>query len=204
MCGTLTATTKMPCKSYSLPTAACVTGYKLAQIPGTVCASCYADKGFYKLYSDRVEPAQHARLESIADPLWVAGMVALIGTDTLFRWHDAGDVQNLAHLHLIADVCDATPATRHWLPTREHGMVKAFVAERSVPANLVIRVSATYPDQPVRLPAALQGVPGVALGNVHHLEPPTGERCKAPQQGGKCLACRACWQRDNVVSYALH
>jgi len=48
--GGLTQTSKMPCKSYSLPTIACQTGYRMAQLPGTVCASCYANKGFYSMY----------------------------------------------------------------------------------------------------------------------------------------------------------
>jgi len=49
ICGTLTQTSKMPCKSYSLPTEACETGFRMSKIAGSVCASCYADKGFYKM-----------------------------------------------------------------------------------------------------------------------------------------------------------
>jgi hypothetical protein len=46
--GDLSATTKMPCKSFNLPAWECKTGSKLAKIPGTVCHGCYAMKG--KLY----------------------------------------------------------------------------------------------------------------------------------------------------------
>ena len=35
--GDLSATTKMPCKSFNLPAWECRTGSKLAKIPGTVC-----------------------------------------------------------------------------------------------------------------------------------------------------------------------
>ena len=41
--GGLTSTSKMPCKSYSLPTEACITGFKMAQIPGSISAM-YPDK----------------------------------------------------------------------------------------------------------------------------------------------------------------
>jgi len=38
ICGTLTHTSKMPCASYSLPTEACQTGFKMAQIKGSICS----------------------------------------------------------------------------------------------------------------------------------------------------------------------
>jgi hypothetical protein len=82
--GGLTQTTKMPCQSYSLPTIACVTGFKMRAIAGSICSDCYADKGNYRKYANNIEPAQHARLVSIDDPLWVDAMVVSIGTDAYF------------------------------------------------------------------------------------------------------------------------
>jgi hypothetical protein len=84
----------MPCQSYSLPTIACVTGFKMREIAGSICASCYADKGNYRKYANNIEPAQHARLVSIDDPLWVDAMVVSIGTDAYF--HDADSLAWLA------------------------------------------------------------------------------------------------------------
>jgi hypothetical protein len=84
VCGTLTSTSKMPCKSYSLPTEACITGFKMAQIEGSICHSCYANKGFYQVYQATIKPAQFSRLDSINDPLWISGMVTLIGKDEYF------------------------------------------------------------------------------------------------------------------------
>lgn len=202
--GGLTQTSKMPCKSYSLPTVACQTGYKMAQIPGSVCASCYANKGFYSLYQAAIEPAQHARLESISDPLWVSAMVALIGPDSYFRWHDSGDLQSLEHLEKIVDVCNQTPNCQHWLPTREYGMVKAYVSKHgALPGNLTIRLSAMYPDKPVTVPASLRGIRGIAVSNVHTSKP-LGDDCNASKQGGACLDCRACWDANKTISYKIH
>lgn len=102
VCGSLTSTTKMPCKSYSLPTEACKTGYKMAQLEGSICASCYADKGFYKVYENNIKPAQFSRLDSISGEFWVSGMASHIGNDPFFRWHDSGDLQNLEHLEKLS------------------------------------------------------------------------------------------------------
>lgn len=213
VCGSLTQTSKMPCKSISLPTESCITGFKMAQIEGSICSKCYADKGFYSMYQNTIKPAQFARLDAVwqamADAyqaeLWVSGMVSLIGADLYFRWHDAGDLQGVEHLELIVAVCNATPHCQHWLPTREYGIVKEYIAKHgALPANLTIRLSAMYPDQPVKVPASLQGIKGVAVSNVHtETSQPLGDACKAPAQGGACLDCRACWT-DATVSYALH
>jgi hypothetical protein len=203
VCGTLTSTSKMPCKSYSLPTEACITGFKMAQIEGSICNSCYANKGFYRVYEATIKPAQFARLDSINDPLWVSGMVALIGNDQYFRFHDSGDLQSLEHLEKIAQVAELTPNTKHWLPTREYSIVKDYVTKHgSIPKNLFIRLSAMYPDKPVIIPKSLQGIENITSSNVH-TKAPIGNACKAPSQGGACLDCRACWSNE-VISYSMH
>jgi hypothetical protein len=205
VCGTLTSTSKMPCKSYSLPTEACKTGFLMAQLEGSICSMCYADKGFYKVYENNIKPAQFARLDSIDSEYWVSGMVSHIGNDAFFRWHDSGDLQSLEHLEKIVAVCVATPDTNHWLPSREYGIIKAFIekhGKNSIPHNLIVRLSAMYPDKPVIVPVSLQGVQGVTVSNVHTAKP-MGESCKAPAQSGECRDCRLCWS-GAVVSYALH
>ncbi len=205
--GGLSQTSKMPCKSFSTPTLACVTGYKLAQVPGTVCSKCYATRGHYKMYANNIEPAQHARLDAMLHtdkPVWVQAMALLIGKDPHFRWFDSGDIPSINALWRIVHVCMLTPDTKHWLPTREVMFVRSFLREHKLPPNLTIRISATYPDVPVKLAPALQ-VPGVAMANVHFAKPPVGHECPAPKQGNQCGACRACWDRTvPAVSYKEH
>lgn len=211
--GGLTQTSKMPCKSFSLPTVACVTGSKMAKITGSICSECYAEKGFYKLYQNTVEPSQHARLvevwhamaDSEAAQLWISAMVASIGKDTYFRWHDSGDLQGLAHLELIAAVAISTPNCAHWLPTREIAMVKQYIEKHgALPTNLMVRVSAVYFDEPVKLPASLLGVKNIGVSNVHKKGAPLGTACAAPSQNGECRDCRACWHDIGAISYAAH
>lgn len=209
--GGVTQTSKMPCKSYSLPTVACHTGFNMAQVKGSVCSSCYANKGFYSMYAATVEPAQHARLESInlaiADAdyrsQWIDAMVSLIGGDRYFRFHDSGDLQSVEHLELYAELADKLPKCRFWLPTREYGIVSAFTAVRDLPRNLIVRLSAMFPDKPVTIPASLQGAANVTVSNVH-TDKPIGRECPAPKQSGSCGNCRACWSSNTVVSYHIH
>ncbi len=215
ICGSLTSTSKMPCKSSDLPTESCQTGYRMAQIKGSICHSCYANKGFYRAYENTIKPAQFARLDAVWQALessenaqlWVSGMVSLIGSDSYFRWHSSGDLQSIHHLNLIVLVARATPNTMHWLPTREYGMVKEYIqafGHDSIPDNLIIRLSAMYPDQPVKIPASLQKVKNVTISNVHTSAGAVhGVRCGAPDNKGSCGDCRECWS-NVAVSYELH
>lgn len=174
---------------------------------------CYADKGFYVMYQNTIKPAQFARLDAVWQAMasedsaqaWLSGMAALIGKDKYFRHHDSGDLQGLAHLELIAQLATLTPSCQHWLPTREYGIVKAYIEKHGqLPANLIVRLSAMYPDQPVKIPASLQGHANITASNVHTPGAQIhGHACQAPAQNGACADCRACWS-GQTVSYAMH
>jgi hypothetical protein len=176
----------------------------MSKIAGSICASCYADRGFYSMYAKTIKPAQFARWDSLTDADWVAAIVALIGSDRYFRWHDSGDLQGVWHLEKIVEVCNATPDCLHWLPTREYGTIKEFIqAGGVIPKNLIVRLSAMYVDEPVKIPKSLQGVNNITASNVHKFKP-AGEVCNAPKQGGECGSCRACWDATKTVTYAIH
>ena len=185
-----TRTSKMPGLSYSLPAWECKTGSKLRQVKGSVCASCYALKGNYTRYK-AIKAAQYDRLEKIKNSLWVAAMVVQVKRQKYFRWHDAGDVQDLDHLKKIYSVCKLTPEVKHWMPTRE-AWIKNHLDSK--PANLVIRFSPPMVNQ--RAPESWPNSSMVVE---------TGATCPAPSQGGKCGSCRQCWDGDvKVVSYGKH
>ncbi len=197
--GGLSDTSKMPGQSFGLPTANCITGEKLAKIPNSICGKCYAKKGFYKTFANTVLPAQQRRMDALDNPLWIDAMVKLLARENWFRWFDSGDLQSLQMLQNIAEVARRTPRCRHWLATRERLFVSKFLKLSVVPDNLCIRVSATFPDVPVK------PIPGVNASNVHHKQPPVGQPCPAPQQNGKCETCRACWDKGVLtVSYKEH
>ena len=189
--GSLTRTSKMPGLSYSLPAWECKTGSKLRKIKGSVCASCYALKGNYTRYK-AIKAAQYVRLDSLKNSLWTAAMVAQINRQKYFRWHDAGDVQDLDHLNKIFEVCELTPQTNHWMPTRE-AWVKDHLPQ--APKNLVIRFSPPMINQ--RAPESWPNSSMVIDKGYH--------TCPAPSQGGQCGDCRQCWDpKVKVVSYGKH
>ena len=187
--GSLTRTSKMPGLSYSLPAWECKTGSKLRKVKGSVCSACYALKGNYTRYK-AIKAAQYDRLEKIKNSLWVAAMVVQVKRQKYFRWHDAGDVQDLEHLKKIYSVCKLTPEVKHWMPTRE-AWIKNHLDSK--PSNLVIRFS------PPMIGQRNDSWPNSSM------VVETGASCPAPSQGGKCGSCRQCWDSTvKVVSYGKH
>ena len=142
--GGLSRPSKMPGWSYGLPAAECKTGQLLVDVVGSTCEGCYATKGCYVF--PVVQAAQYRRLESIVKPEWVDAMALLINSKRpdVFRWHDSGDVQDVAHLYKIFEVCELSPEKRHWLPTREAWTNKYL---DQAPSNLTIRFSMPMVDQ---------------------------------------------------------
>ena len=189
--GSMTKTKKMPGLSYSLPAWACIVGKKLRKIKNSVCAGCYALKGNYTRYP-AIKAAQYYRLASLMEPDWVPAMVAQVKRQTWFRWHDAGDLQSVQHLKNIFEVCNQTPATRHWLPTREAKFLP--LNTDSIPKNLLIRMSSHMIDQ-----APVKFWPWTSTVS-------TGDfTCPASKQDNQCKSCRNCWDRKvaNVI-YPKH
>ena len=199
--GGLSKPSKMPCFSYSIPPWECKTGGKLRSIKESVCAKCYAFKGRYGF--PPVKNALKRRFESIGSALWVEAMtLAISGSEGsgFFRWHDAGDIQDLNHLEKIAQVARNLPSIQFWLPTREYKIVSEYVEKHGkFPANLTVRLSAYKVDG--QAPLSLARRLGVLTSTVS-----SGSfTCPAPNQGNKCLACRACWNKDiETISYKKH
>jgi hypothetical protein len=112
-----------------------------------------------------------------------------------FRWHDAGDVQDLRHLAKIFKVCRLTPDIKHWMPTRE-AWIKPYITSNRKPSNLVIRFSGTMIDQPEVM----------SWPNTSTVTTTPGSRtCSAPDNGGECGSCRKCWNPEiKNISYGKH
>lgn len=210
--GGLSSPGKMPCHSYGLPAAECGVGSKLRESSSdakpTVCGSCYALKGQYTF--SNVQDAQYRRLASLSDPRWTDAMTCLIGwhsrSSRVFRWHDSGDLQSVAHLSLIVEVADRLPWVTFWIPTRESRVLRVWIREHGAfPANLTVRQSCAlvghFPD-PSR---ALDGRVFSAVAFKGQEIPVDAWACPAYSQGGECRDCRACWSPDvPVVVYPLH
>ena len=214
--GGLSRPSKMPCYSYSLPAKNCLVGSQLAQLPGSVCHDCYALKGAYRW--PVVDSAMQRRLATVRRletdgafmQEWIAAFAYVLNYRAVrndrgkndseyFRWFDSGDLQSVRMLHAIVHVADATPAVKHWLPTKERAIITAWLLEHTAfPSNLTVRVSAAMLDQ-----AGPVGVTGFA-SEVHDQEQPNlSIICPAPTNNGECGSCRRCWH-EPVVSYHKH
>lgn len=193
--GGLSLTTKMPCPSWGISAHRCRIGSVLAQKPGSTCHACYALRGRYRF--EAVQRKLEVRYRGLFNPYWTPAMVFLVRwyADRYFRWFDSGDLVDVQHLRNIATVAEHTPDVRHWLPTRETEVVRACP---DIPINLVIRVSGTMIDG--RRPKAFE-----RTSTVVSLDPEDGSfLCPAPEQGGCCAKCRACWHEQGNVAYRLH
>ena len=221
--GGFSKTKKMPGWSYGVPTDMCNTGMKLKEIPNSVCADCYADKGSYRRYP-AVKVAQYRRLDSISHPQWVEAMIYVMNhskqilRDKVFRWHDSGDIQGLEHLDKIVRIAIATPDIRYWLPTKESNWIQKY--DKPIPKNLVIRLSGTFVDG--KEPMSWSHTSTVVTdknratcksyltdkdSNVHSHKQYDGytKEQKREFDFGHCGTCRQCWDGTvKNVSYFKH
>ena len=120
-------------------------------------------------------------------------MVVLITGEPVMRWHDSCDLQGPDHVKKIFEVCNNTPDTAHWLPTREAKLLK-FMDPKVIPKNLIIRMSSHKINQP-----PVKSWPWTSTVST------TMKTCPALDQGNSCGACRACWDRKiSNVTYPKH
>jgi len=195
---------------------ACKVGSKLCKKEGSTCFGCYARGGNYAYPS--VKTAHGRRLTGVMKldkkafkAQWVEAMVTLIDNNLknnqdkktwYFRWHDSGDIQGLAHLRAIVEVCLATPKVKHWIPTKEIPTIKKFLkAGGVIPKNLCIRLSNYYIDKVddfnLDLPSAI----------VYSDKPGNAKACPAVLKHKGCLEvnCRKCWNKKvSLVGYKKH
>lgn len=206
--GGLSRPSKMPCWSTSISAFRCGVGSVLAKVKGSTCEGCYARKGCY--HFPGTKESMERRYVALADQRWTAAMAYVISRKCrkvpFFRWHDSGDIQTVSHLRNIVNVATATPSVRHWLPTREFGIVRRYLAEfGAFPANLTVRVSATMVNgsAPGDFPNTSEVVATDAARDAAVAR--GASICPAPTQGNKCRACRACWDSGvATVAYWKH
>lgn len=213
-----TRNSAMPGTSFATSTSECVTGRKLSEVNGSVCEGCYAKKS-EKMYTSVRKGWAYNHASTLAliatdDGLerWARFMAFQIQWhakklgELYHRWFDAGDLASIRMLRAIVRVCELTPEVRHWLPTREAGMVKAWrKAGGAEPDNLVIRISSTMiGDRPVRHASHTSTVhrKGAFDVAVHGHDCPKANHTHATNA---CESCRNCWDKSiRNVSYQYH
>lgn len=163
------------------------------------CSGCYATTGCYNFPDTKQVRKDNKAAWQEAD--WVEVMVARLKKQTHFRWFDSGDMYSLSLAEKMLAVMVATPNTKHWLPTRMYKFPKfhAVLAAMQALPNVMVRYSSDAVDGTFGaghgstiVPAGAAVPAGVTL-------------CHAPSQGGKCLDCRACYDKSvAVIGYQAH
>lgn len=207
--GSLSEPSKMPGYGWSISAHNCARGSMLAKKPGTICSNCYALKGRYVF--PNVKNAHDIRKSNLDNPLWVEAMIFLLKNESYFRWFDSGDIQSVAHLEKIVEVCQNTPNCKHWLPTREIRTVILFLDKGGIiPDNLALRISA---DKIGELPLAQ--IKGCLISTssyknasvewnantAHNCPVDANKNIKTCDQAN----CKACWNKNVYhINYEVH
>ena len=205
----LSGTSKMPCKSWSLPAwETCPSARSENGKPVDACSNCYALQGAYQW-----KPAKELRaynLENWKLNTWVEDMVILINKEgkrnkkNLFRWFDSGDIYCSDLAKKIEQVLKATPNIRHWIPTRQYKdkKIKVILDRMNTLDNVVVRFSSdstngamldsSYNSTITPSPEDIKSSKGVSI-------------CRAYERKGKCASCTACWSKKiTTIVYPLH
>ena len=197
----LSNTSKLGCKSISLNAKNCKTGSKLAKKKGSVCYGCYALKGCYQF--PVVQDAMARRMNFFNHKDFIPIMIWLLSKKDFFRWFDSGDVQSVIMALNILEICKETPKTKHWIPSKEYKIWREAIKiwlniHKKLPDNVCLRMSSPNIDQ-----EPLKGFENTST--VHKDKKAFGLECIAYKQDGKCLDCKACFNKKvKNVSYPLH
>lgn len=197
----LSKTSKLGTKSWSLQA--------IETCPGSVgkdgnlvpaCSGCYATTGMYHFGAVKAVRADNKADWQRAE--WTTDMIQALKKDTHFRWFDSGDMYALELAEKMLAIMVATPNTKHWLPTRMHKFAKfqPVLAKMAALPNVMVRPSSDAVDG-----TYTKGVHGSTIVPDSTSTPAGVTLCPAYTQGGKCLTCRACYDKSvEVVGYPAH
>lgn len=212
-------TEKMPWISWDIPAWECKTGSKLVNVKGSICEGCYALKGRYGF--GIVKDANTNRFNELAKGLevWKQAFIKALAkkykhmkdkSNAYFRWFTSGDVQSLDMLVAMNEIALALPEVKFWLPTKEHGMVREYLAIHGKFAdNFTVRPSMYMVDQ---VPSKGLGLPtSTAIRTPANADSRHENICPASLEAFNgaskvnCNDCRKCWDKNvNNVAYIYH
>jgi len=194
-------TSKLGTKSWSLQA--------IETCPGSVgadgqlvpaCSGCYATTGCYNFPDTKAVRADNKAAWQETD--WVELMKKELKKQTHFRWFDSGDMYSIGLAEKMYQVMLETPATKHWLPTRMAKFPKfqSILAKMQDLPNVMVRFSSDNVDG-----TYTKGLHGSTILPDASMADSNTFVCSAPSQGGKCLDCRACYDKSvPVVGYIAH
>jgi hypothetical protein len=197
----LSKTSKLGTKSWSLQAVETCPGAVGADgklVPA--CSGCYATAGCYN-FPDTKKVRADNKVEWDTEG-FEADFIAALKKQTHFRWFDSGDMYNLRLAEKMYNIMVNTPNTKHWLPTRMYKFEKFqnILNKMQALPNVMVRYSSDEIDG-----TYTKGLHGSTILPDESYADSDTVVCKAPEQGGKCLDCRACYNKDiSVIGYLAH
>lgn len=207
----LSNTSKLGTKSWSLqalnkcPASKTPTGELV-----DACKGCYATFGQYN-YTN-VKASREFNDWAWKQDNFVDEFVKALEGVSHFRWFDSGDMYNHALAVKMWHIMERTPNTRHWLPTRMHKFKKFYSVMNAMNEldNVCIRLSSDsimgeLVDVPITLNIDTTStiIPESFIDS--HCKVDKLFKCLAPEQEGKCLDCRACYDKSiSTIAYTGH
>lgn len=207
----LSNTSKLGTKSWSLQALnKCPASKDLKGELVDACKGCYATFGQYN-YSNTQAIREYNDLVWKQDNFVNEFVKALDGI-IHFRWFDSGDMYNHALAVKMWHIMDKTPNTRHWLPTRMYKFKKFHSVMNAMNEleNVCVRLSSdSIMGELVDVPITLNIDTTSTIIPIDyidgHIKLDKLFKCPAPEQGGKCLSCRACYDKDiATIAYTGH
>ena len=204
--GALSVTSKMPCKSYSLPSRYCNTGSKLQTVDGSICQFCYGLSGRYAMLgTDNAMQRRYDIRQLMPATEWIANFVKAVTNENWFRWFDNGDLQSESMLLDILTVAHFLPSTRFWIPTKEYRIARQHKALVDTFDNVALRVSMPMINQIVKPSDTKRfGLTSTAFTD----KPGLAFICPAYNSvEATCdsTGCRACWNKSvDTIGYPVH
>jgi hypothetical protein len=168
-----------------------------------VCASCYADSGFYHMPVVRNVRVNNA--EDWKRDTWEDDMVQTLIGHKRFRWFDSGDMYHIGLARKLYRVMLRSPQTDFWLPTKMQKLdkFKPVIAQMKRLSNVVVRCSSDSINGKIIAGKTTSTV--IASSNDYQ----RGDICPATVPGNKanCKAndCTMCWDETiKVINYHFH
>ena len=164
------------------------------------CSGCYATTGCYNFPdTKKVRADNKAQWKSDS---FIADFIHALRKQTHFRWFDSGDMYALELAEKMYQIMVQTPHVKHWLPTRMYKFKKFqdILAKMQALPNVMVRFSSDNIDG-----SYIKGVHGSTILPDESYADSETFVCSAPSQGGKCLDCRACYDKSvKVIGYIAH
>lgn len=202
----LSNTSKLGVKSWSLQalnTCPASIGADGELVPA--CSGCYATSGNYRF--SNVQAPRLFNQVAWQDQDFIGKFVESLQNERFFRWFDSGDMYHIGLAEKIYQIMLLTPHVKHWLPTRMHKFSKfaSVIAKMQALPNVVVRLSSdSITGEKVKSILTDTNstiLDQVSLDNVDN----SIFICKAFEQEGKCLTCKACYDKDvKTIGYVGH